>query len=139
MALGHERMDVYRLAIAYVAWGYEKAATACDGNHSIPIPIPIAIAISMRPSPNKAVEATGYRRLTADDGYVRRACAWKGDLITLREPQSPPPLLPPTGSHRAAGGVISGSRVTRRMSAARCWSGVCPRSRGSLPSARTTG
>jgi hypothetical protein len=78
MALGHERLDVYRLAIGYVAWVYEKSATL-EGIHraardqwlkaSQSIPIPIAIAIWMRPSPNKAVEATGYRRLTADDGY----------------------------------------------------------------------
>ena len=26
MALGHEKLDVYRLAIGYVAWVYEKAA-----------------------------------------------------------------------------------------------------------------
>ncbi len=26
MALGHERLDVYRLAITYVAWVYGKAA-----------------------------------------------------------------------------------------------------------------
>ena len=32
MALGHERLDVYRLAIAYVAWVYEKAATL-EGVH----------------------------------------------------------------------------------------------------------
>ena len=32
MALGHERMDVYRLAIAYVAWVYEKSATL-EGVH----------------------------------------------------------------------------------------------------------
>ena len=72
MSLGHEKLDVYRLAIGYAAWGYEKAERV-DGVHraardqwlrasqSIPIPI----AIWMRPSA-KAVEATGYRRLTAD-------------------------------------------------------------------------
>ncbi|HNZ40178.1 MAG TPA: four helix bundle protein [Candidatus Latescibacteria bacterium] len=32
MALGHERLDVYRLAIGYVAWGYGKAATL-EGIH----------------------------------------------------------------------------------------------------------
>ena len=32
MALGHERLDVYRLAIGYVAWVYEKAATL-EGIH----------------------------------------------------------------------------------------------------------
>jgi hypothetical protein len=32
MALGHERLDVYRLAMAYVAWVYEKAATL-EGVH----------------------------------------------------------------------------------------------------------
>ena len=32
MALGHERLDVYRLAIGYVAWVYEKAATL-EGVH----------------------------------------------------------------------------------------------------------
>ena len=32
MALGHERLDVYRLAIAYVAWVYEKSATL-EGVH----------------------------------------------------------------------------------------------------------
>ena len=32
MALGHERLDVYRLAIDYVAWVYEKAL-ALEGVH----------------------------------------------------------------------------------------------------------
>ena len=32
MALGHERLDVYRLAIGYVAWVYEIAATL-EGVH----------------------------------------------------------------------------------------------------------
>ena len=32
MALGHERLDVYRLAICYVAWVYEKAV-ALEGLH----------------------------------------------------------------------------------------------------------
>ena len=32
MALGHERLDVYRLAIRYVAWVYEKAV-ALEGVH----------------------------------------------------------------------------------------------------------
>ena len=32
MALGHERLDVYRLAIGYVAWVYGKAATL-EGIH----------------------------------------------------------------------------------------------------------
>ena len=32
MALGHERLDVYRLAIGYVAWGCGKAATL-EGIH----------------------------------------------------------------------------------------------------------
>ncbi|MDY6823296.1 MAG: hypothetical protein SWH68_05785 [Thermodesulfobacteriota bacterium] len=27
MALGHEKLDVYRLSIGYVAWVYEMAAT----------------------------------------------------------------------------------------------------------------
>jgi four helix bundle protein len=32
MALGHEKLDAYRLAIGYVAWDYEKAATL-EGVH----------------------------------------------------------------------------------------------------------
>jgi four helix bundle protein len=32
MSLGHEKLDVYRLAIAYVAWVYEKSANL-DGVH----------------------------------------------------------------------------------------------------------
>ena len=32
MALGHEKLDVYRLSIGYVAWVYEKAATL-EGVH----------------------------------------------------------------------------------------------------------
>ena len=76
MALGHERLDVYRLAIGYVAWGYGKAATL-EGVHrtardlwlrasqSIPIPIPIAIAIWMKTSHKNAVESPGYRRRRA--------------------------------------------------------------------------
>jgi len=51
LGLGHERLDIYRLAIGYVAWVYEKA-DGLTGTQSIPIPI----AIWMRPSPNNAVE-----------------------------------------------------------------------------------
>lgn len=32
MALGHEKLDVYRLSIGYVAWVYEKPATL-EGVH----------------------------------------------------------------------------------------------------------
>jgi four helix bundle protein len=32
MGLGHEKLDVYRLAIGYVAWVYEKA-DGLTGNH----------------------------------------------------------------------------------------------------------
>jgi len=32
MAFGHEKLDVYRLAIRYVAWVYEKASSL-DGAH----------------------------------------------------------------------------------------------------------
>lgn len=32
MAIGHERLDAYRLAIGYVAWVYEKATTP-EGVH----------------------------------------------------------------------------------------------------------
>jgi hypothetical protein len=89
MGLGHEKLDVYRLSIGYVAWVYEKA-DGLTGNHrsardqwlrasqSIPlntepsrrksIPIPVPISISKRRSPNKAREATEYRRFTADVG-----------------------------------------------------------------------
>jgi hypothetical protein len=35
------------------------------------IPIPVPISISKRRSPNKAVEATEYRRFTADVGLLR--------------------------------------------------------------------
>jgi hypothetical protein len=83
MGLGHEKLDVY----GYVAWVYEKA-DGLTGNHrsardqwlrasqSIPLntepnrrkslPIPVPISISKRRSPSKAVEATEYRRFTAD-------------------------------------------------------------------------
>jgi hypothetical protein len=81
------KRDGYRLSIGSVAWVYEKA-DGLTGNHrsardqwlrasqSIPlntepnrrksIPIPVPISISKRRSPNKAVEATEYRRFTAD-------------------------------------------------------------------------
>jgi hypothetical protein len=32
MALGHEKLDVYRLSIEYVAWVYEKS-DLLTGNH----------------------------------------------------------------------------------------------------------
>jgi hypothetical protein len=89
MGLGHEKLDGYRLSIGSVAWVYEKA-DGLTSNHrsardqwlrasqSIPlntepnrrksIPIPVPISISKRRSPNKAVEATEYRRFTADAG-----------------------------------------------------------------------
>ena len=34
MALGHEKLDVYRLAIGYVAWVYEKA-DGLTGHHRV--------------------------------------------------------------------------------------------------------
>ncbi|MDD4018141.1 MAG: four helix bundle protein [Kiritimatiellae bacterium] len=34
MALGHEKLDVYRLAISYVAWVYEKAARLEGVHHA---------------------------------------------------------------------------------------------------------
>jgi len=40
MGLGHEKLDVYRLAIGYVAWVYEKT-DGLTGTQSIPIPIVI--------------------------------------------------------------------------------------------------
>ena len=36
MALGRENLDVYRLAIAYVAWVYEKDGTRPHGGHAEP-------------------------------------------------------------------------------------------------------
>ena len=32
MTLGHEKLDVYRLSISYVAWVYEKA-NGLSGSH----------------------------------------------------------------------------------------------------------
>ena len=70
MALGHERLDVYRLAIGYVAWVYGKAATL-EGIHraardqwlraSQSIPIPIPITIWMRASPGQSRDRTRSR------------------------------------------------------------------------------
>ncbi len=37
MGLGHEKIDVYRLAIGYVAWVYEKA-DGLTGNHGLRSP-----------------------------------------------------------------------------------------------------
>ena len=64
MVLGHERLDVYRLAIGYVAWvcGKEPAPTA-NARQKL-IPIPIAIAIGMKRSPNHRRVATGNPRHT---------------------------------------------------------------------------
>ncbi len=47
MGFGHEKLDVYRLAINYVAWVYGKIATYMEPGNSISIPI------SMKPNPNK--------------------------------------------------------------------------------------
>jgi hypothetical protein len=91
MGLGHEKRDGYRLSIGSVAWVYEKA-DGLTGNHrsardqwlrasqSIPLntepnrrkSIPVPISISKRRSPNKAVEATEYRRFTADVRKLQR-------------------------------------------------------------------
>ena len=52
MGLGHEKLDVYRLSIGYVAWVYEKAGTIAKIQERIDsktsISIPIAISISTR-------------------------------------------------------------------------------------------
>ena len=59
------------------------------------IPIPIPIAIGMKTSPDNAVEATGYRRLTADAGNweltanggvteSRRGCDFLAVLAAVR-------------------------------------------------------
>ncbi len=69
MGLGHEKRDVYRLAIGDVAWGYEKA-DSLTGTQSIPIPI--AITIWMRPRPNVSDHRT--REPKANEGSVRRRC-----------------------------------------------------------------
>ena len=62
MGLGHEKLDVYRLSIGYVAWVYEKA-DSLTGHHrsardqwlraSHSIPIAISISIPKMRSPNK--------------------------------------------------------------------------------------
>jgi len=61
MGLGHEKLDVYQLAIGYVAWVYEKA-DGLVGNHrsardqwlraSQSIANPIAISNPKRKSPH---------------------------------------------------------------------------------------
>jgi hypothetical protein len=56
MTLGHEKLDVYRLSIVYVAWVEEDIAS--DRIPSLTdiwnsIPIAIAISISMESKPNK--------------------------------------------------------------------------------------
>jgi hypothetical protein len=56
MGLGHEKLDVCRLAINYVAWVYEKIATHMEPGNSTPIPI--WISISMKPNPNKRMHRT---------------------------------------------------------------------------------
>ncbi len=47
MVLGHEKLDVYRLAIGYVAWAFEKSGKA---QRTIPIPIAISIPIYREPT-----------------------------------------------------------------------------------------
>ena len=64
MALGHEKLDVYRLAISCVAWVFERSEKL-NGVHrhardqwlraSQSIPISIAISIPMKQIPNKTV------------------------------------------------------------------------------------
>jgi len=55
MALGHEKLDVYRLAIGYVAWVFERYEKL---NRKSPqamgsIPISIAISIPRKSIPNQ--------------------------------------------------------------------------------------
>ena len=69
MTLGHEKLDVYRLSIGYVAWVYEKAEglTAVHrpardqwlrASQSIPIAIAISIWRDKTGSPNRAFQST---------------------------------------------------------------------------------
>ncbi|MDY6823087.1 MAG: hypothetical protein SWH68_04710, partial [Thermodesulfobacteriota bacterium] len=78
MALGHEKLDVYRLSIGYVAWVYEKADSLnstgwprCSAvsaeeatkferikRPTASIPIPIAISIPKKENPNKRMHWT---------------------------------------------------------------------------------
>jgi len=58
MVLGHEKLDVYRLAIGYVAWAFEKSWKA-----QRTIPIPIAISIYREPT-----WFTEYLRVPAGGG-----------------------------------------------------------------------
>jgi hypothetical protein len=58
VGLGHEELDVYRLAINYVAWVYEKIATHTEPGNSISISISIPISISMKPNPNIRMHQT---------------------------------------------------------------------------------
>ena len=58
MGLGHEKLDVYRLSIGYVAWVWRRVPQPIEQNRSHSIPISISIP-KMR-SPNKRLQATAY-------------------------------------------------------------------------------
>ena len=67
MVLGHEKLDVYRLSIGYVAWVYKKCATLSkkswdftEAQNSIPIPIPIAISIRYSPQRGAGVDGEDH-------------------------------------------------------------------------------
>jgi len=51
MVLQHEKLDVYRIAIGYVAWAFEKT-----GKSQRTIPIPIAISIPIYREPTEFTE-----------------------------------------------------------------------------------
>ncbi len=74
MVLGHEKLDVYRLAIGYVAWAFEKSGKA---QRTIPIPIPIAISIPIYREPAWFTE---YLRTQRAQRTARNqllvACCW---------------------------------------------------------------
>ncbi|HUF63120.1 MAG TPA: hypothetical protein VMN36_13670 [Verrucomicrobiales bacterium] len=59
MALGHEKLDVYRLAIGYVAWVFEHSDELKPNTESVPISI--AISISMKRIPNQTLHSTALR------------------------------------------------------------------------------
>ena len=108
MALGHERLGVYRLAIGYVAWVYEKAA-ALEGIHRAArdqwLRASQSIPLNIAEGNGKAADADRRRYFEIARGSALECAAIQDVLVVGKaldeaESQKRKTELDPLASHR---------------------------------------